>query len=145
MMYFIYPSQQLLLYETRFLPYVISQNKALFRVFSFGLANSAAKQLCGGLVVVGRPLLLGQRAGLLLLLGDGAGLDHGGVDACIGDLECISSAKQVHYIKDYPDMVFLLWEKRVKFQYGKLSTYATQVDTLFNVRRTTLVKTQVRE
>ena len=144
MMFFIYPSQQLLLYETR-LPYLISQNKALFRVSSFGSANSAATQLGGGLVVVGRPLLLGQRAGLLLLLGDGAGLDHGGVDACIGDLECISSAKQVHYIKDYPDMVFLLWEKRVKFQYGKLSTYATLVDTLFNVRRTTLVKTQVRE
>ena len=85
MMFFIYPSQQLLLYETR-LPYLISQNKALFRVFPFGLANSAAKQLGGGLVVVGRPLLLGQRAGLLLLVLDGAGLDHGGVDACIEDL-----------------------------------------------------------
>merc|ERR1719322_2402054 len=81
-MFFIYPSQQLLLYETRFLPYVISQNKALFRVFSSELkANSAAKQLGGGLVVVGRPLLLGQRAGLLLLLLADAGLDHGGVDA----------------------------------------------------------------
>merc|ERR1719367_2506934 len=81
-MFYIYPSQQLLLYETRFLPYdVISQNKALFRVFSFGLANSASKQLCGGLVVVGRPLLLGQRARLLLLVLADAGLDHGGVDA----------------------------------------------------------------
>ena len=72
---------------------VSSQNKALFRVFSFGLANSAAKQLCGGLVVVGRPLLLGQRARLLLLLLADAGLDHGGVDACIEGLEYLLSRK----------------------------------------------------
>ena len=92
MMFFIYPSQQLLLYETRFLPYVISQNKALFRVSSELKANSAAKQLGGGLVVVGRPLLLGQRARLLLLLAD-AGLDHGGVDACVEGSEYLLSRK----------------------------------------------------
>ena len=73
---------------------VISQNKALFRVISFGLANSAAKQLCGGLVVVGRPLLLGQRAGLLLILAD-AGLDHGGVDACVEDSEYYSISRKM--------------------------------------------------
>ena len=96
MMFFIYPSQQLLLYETRFLPYVISQNKALFRVSSELKANSAAKQLGGGLVVVGRPLLLGQRAGLLLLLllAD-AGLDHGGVDACVEDSEYYSISRKM--------------------------------------------------
>ena len=50
------------------------------------------KQLGGGLVVVGRPLFLGQRAGLLLLLAD-AGLDHGGVDACVEGSEYLLSRK----------------------------------------------------
>ena len=70
---------------------VISQNKVLFRVFSSELRGEAARRWTRRR----RPASSSRAAGGLLLLLADAGLDHGGVDACVEDSEYYSISRKM--------------------------------------------------